>query len=221
MSGKGPLGLTAGIAWDLHRASRAGPSGLTARQTDRLHRLLADAKARSPYYRDRLVGVDGADLSRVAPSTKPDLMADSDRWVADPAIAWEVIQEFVSDPHRVGEPSDGHFADAAGIARAQHPHPRLAAGARLFSALAPMPQLVTELNEFSPSMLAGYPSVLAVLDLLAAGPGHAAQDEGSLPGRRSPSGPQATCASTGCPIPLWTGRLRRHNQIHAAESCAR
>lgn len=177
MSVRGPLGLTARIAWDLHPASRAGPSGLTARQTDRLHRLLADAKAASPYYRDRLVGVEGADLSRVAPSTKPDLMADSDRWVADPAVAWEVIQEFVPDPHRVGEPSGGHFAGAAGIARAQRQHPRLAAGARLFSALAPLPQLVTELNAFTPTMLAGYPSVL---DLLAASPGRAAQDGGSL-----------------------------------------
>lgn len=227
MSGLGPLRLTAGIAWDLHRASRAGRAGIMARRTARLQRLVTDARASSPYYRDRLVGVEGADLSRVAPSTKPDLMADFDRWVADPAITWEAIQEFVSDPHRVGEPflgryavwtssgmtgtpgvfvhdakaqavyqalvarlygsviswqligrrlrgrrrtaavfvTGGHFAGAAGIARAQRQHPRLAAGARLFSALAPLPQLVTELNEFSPSMLAGYPSIL---DLLAA-----------------------------------------------------
>ena len=54
---------------------------------------------------------------------------------------------------------------------------RLAAGARLFSALAPLPQLVTELNAFTPTMLAGYPSVL---DLLAASPGRAAQDGDSL-----------------------------------------
>jgi phenylacetate-coenzyme A ligase PaaK-like adenylate-forming protein len=110
VSVRGPLGLTAGIAWDLHRASRAGPPGITARQTARLHRLLADAKATSPYYRDRLVGVDGSDLSRVTPSTKPELMADFDRWIADPAITWEAIQEFVSDPHRVGEPFLGRYA---------------------------------------------------------------------------------------------------------------
>lgn len=227
MSVRGPLGLTARVAWDLHRASRTGPSGITARQTARLHRLLADARATSPYYRDRLAGVVGSDLSSVAPTTKPNLMADFDRWVADPAITWEAIQEFVSDPHRVGAlflgryavwtssgttgtpgvfvhdaeaqgvyqalvarlygsvvswqligrrlrgrrrtaavfVTGGPFAGAAGIARAQRQHPRLAAGARLFSALAPLPQLVTELNEFSPSMLAGYPSVL---DLLAA-----------------------------------------------------
>jgi phenylacetate-coenzyme A ligase PaaK-like adenylate-forming protein len=61
--------------------------------------------------------------------------------------------------------SGGHFAGAAGIARAQRQYPRLAAGSRLFSALDPLPTLVRELNEFRPAMLAGYPSAL---DLLAA-----------------------------------------------------
>ncbi|WP_087872592.1 phenylacetate--CoA ligase family protein [Arthrobacter globiformis] len=227
MSVTGPLGLTAGIAWDLHRASRAGRAGISARQTARLGSLLADARSGSPYYRDRLVGVDGTDLTGVAPSSKQELMANFDRWFADPAIRWEVIQEFIADPRLIGEPflgryavwtssgttgtpgvfvhdaeaqavyqalvarlyasavswqlirrrlrgrrrtaavfvTGGHYAGAAGMARAQRQHPRLAAGARLFSALAPLPQLVTELNEFAPSLLAGYPSAL---DLLAA-----------------------------------------------------
>jgi phenylacetate-coenzyme A ligase PaaK-like adenylate-forming protein len=59
----------------------------------------------------------------------------------------------------------GHFAGAAGIARAQRQYPRMAAGSRLFSALDPLPTLVRELNEFRPALLAGYPSAL---DLLAA-----------------------------------------------------
>ncbi|HET6530001.1 MAG TPA: AMP-binding protein [Actinoplanes sp.] len=57
----------------------------------------------------------------------------------------------------------GHFAGAAGLARAQRQHPRLAAGSKLMSALDPLPKLVAELNGFAPSLLAGYPSVLSLL----------------------------------------------------------
>lgn len=48
MTGLGPLRLTAGIAGDLHRASRAGRAGIMARRTARLQRLVTDARASSP-----------------------------------------------------------------------------------------------------------------------------------------------------------------------------
>ncbi|MFI7741759.1 phenylacetate--CoA ligase family protein [Kocuria rhizosphaericola] len=264
MSTGGPLGRAVGVAWDLHRASRAGPAGIAARQADRLAGLLEHARGASPYYRDRLTEVGGTDLTAVAPSTKPELMADFDRWVTDPVVTRAAVSEFVSDPDRVGERlldryavwtssgttgtpgvfvhdaqaqavyqaltvrlyasvvsgqligrrlrgrrrtaaifvTGGHFAGAAGIARAQREHPRLAAGSRLFSALDPLPHLVAELNDFAPSLLAGYPSVL---DLLAA-----EQAAGRLrlrPAlllaggeRLGPSARQRMGAAFGCPV---------------------
>jgi phenylacetate-coenzyme A ligase PaaK-like adenylate-forming protein len=57
----------------------------------------------------------------------------------------------------------GHFAGVAGMQRAQRRYPRLARGARLLSALDPLPVIVDELNSFQPSLLAGYPSVLELL----------------------------------------------------------
>jgi phenylacetate-CoA ligase len=57
----------------------------------------------------------------------------------------------------------GHFLGNTMMARRSRTMPWRAKTQRLFSALAPTPQLVRELNAFQPVMLGGYPSALEVL----------------------------------------------------------
>ena len=57
----------------------------------------------------------------------------------------------------------GHFLGNTMMARRHHPMPWRAKTQRLFSALAPVAELVDDLNAFAPVMLSGYPSALDVL----------------------------------------------------------
>lgn len=57
----------------------------------------------------------------------------------------------------------GHFLGNTMSARRNRALPWRAKTQRLFSALAPLPELVHDLNAFQPVMLAGYPSALEVL----------------------------------------------------------
>jgi phenylacetate-CoA ligase len=57
----------------------------------------------------------------------------------------------------------GHFQGAASMARRHLTNPRRKRTARMFSALAPLPEIVEGLNNYQPAMLAGYPSTLTLL----------------------------------------------------------
>jgi phenylacetate-coenzyme A ligase PaaK-like adenylate-forming protein len=57
----------------------------------------------------------------------------------------------------------GHYAGYAITKRVRRQHPRLAKRNRTFSVLAPLPELVRELNEFQPTVLNGYPNAITVL----------------------------------------------------------
>jgi phenylacetate-coenzyme A ligase PaaK-like adenylate-forming protein len=57
----------------------------------------------------------------------------------------------------------GHFQGVASIKRRHLENPRREKTARMFSALAPLPEIVAGLNEYQPAMLAAYPSSLALL----------------------------------------------------------
>ena len=57
----------------------------------------------------------------------------------------------------------GHFQGIASMKRRHLENPRREKTARMFSALAPLPEIVTDLNEYQPAMLAAYPSSLALL----------------------------------------------------------
>ncbi len=57
----------------------------------------------------------------------------------------------------------GHFGGAAGFAWRQRTQPRLARFRRLVTVLDPLSDQVKALNEFRPSILAGYPSAIALL----------------------------------------------------------
>ncbi|MCS7101042.1 MAG: AMP-binding protein [Burkholderiaceae bacterium] len=58
----------------------------------------------------------------------------------------------------------GHFAGAASVERLRRNFPWLAGRVRVFSLLAPLPQLVAQLNDYAPTLLATYPTAA---DLLA------------------------------------------------------
>lgn len=57
----------------------------------------------------------------------------------------------------------GHFQGIASMKRRHLENPRREKTARMFSALAPLPEIVKGLNEYQPGMLAAYPSSLALL----------------------------------------------------------
>ncbi len=57
----------------------------------------------------------------------------------------------------------GHFQGAASMRRRHLENPRREKTARMFSALAPLSEIVDGLNKYQPAMLAAYPSSLALL----------------------------------------------------------
>ncbi len=85
------------MTWDRAR--------IAAHQRDALRRLLAHAKASSPFHARRLAGVevdafDLADLARLPVMTKSDMMSNFDDVVADRAITHEAVEAHIS---RTGE----------------------------------------------------------------------------------------------------------------------
>jgi phenylacetate-coenzyme A ligase PaaK-like adenylate-forming protein len=57
----------------------------------------------------------------------------------------------------------GHFAGVVSWERLRRSHPWVAALARTFSVLAPLPQLVAELSQWQPTIVASYPTTLLLL----------------------------------------------------------
>jgi phenylacetate-coenzyme A ligase PaaK-like adenylate-forming protein len=57
----------------------------------------------------------------------------------------------------------GHFAGVVSWERLRRAHPWVAALARTFSVLAPLPQLVAELSKWQPAIVASYPTTLLLL----------------------------------------------------------
>jgi len=58
---------------------------------------------------------------------------------------------------------DGHFASVVAFERARQLNPWLGATSRSFSFMQPMAELIAQLNDFAPSVLATYPSMAWVL----------------------------------------------------------
>ena len=92
--------------WTLRQfgPSRASAAQLRAVQERRLRKLLRFAAGRSPFYRDRLRGLDldRCPLTAVPPTNKSELMADFDRVVTDPAVRRADLERFVDDSDNVG-----------------------------------------------------------------------------------------------------------------------
>ncbi|MGN6576049.1 MAG: hypothetical protein ACTHKG_10185 [Nocardioides sp.] len=98
-------------AWDLMSAERAGPTGLTRRSERRLRALVEHARLASPFYQRLYDGLpaSGPALADLPPVTKPQLMADFDSWVTDPAVTIAGVREFVADRTRIGTPYLGRY----------------------------------------------------------------------------------------------------------------
>lgn len=89
-------------AWRLRR----GPSALhDARRQARLARLIAFARAHSPFYAALYADLPDAvgDLRILPPVAKRELMERFDEWVTDPGVTRESVDAFVADPARIGE----------------------------------------------------------------------------------------------------------------------
>jgi phenylacetate-coenzyme A ligase PaaK-like adenylate-forming protein len=99
-------------AWDAWRAGRAEPATILARQEARLRDLVAFARARSPFYRERYrhLPPNVTELSRLPPVTKPELMASFDAWVTEPAATRTGVEAFMADPEKVGRWYLGRYA---------------------------------------------------------------------------------------------------------------
>jgi len=92
------------LLWDILRAGRGRPEDTVLRQQARLRRLVAYARSRSPYYRERCAALprDIGDLRALPPVAKSDLTANFDGWATDPAVTREAAEAFVGDPTRIG-----------------------------------------------------------------------------------------------------------------------
>ena len=101
----------AGLAVDLIRAQRGGAPALARRRAARLDTIVSCARSRSVFYRRHYSGQTPGRvrLEQLPPVTKPELMARFDEWVADPAVTRAVVEAFVADPARVGQPLLGRY----------------------------------------------------------------------------------------------------------------
>jgi len=219
--------------WGLHvqqawSAMLSGPEGIARLQRQRVGELLAHAHAHSAFYRRHHAVRDRREppeLCELPSVDKRTLMADFDDWVTDPAVRFDEVARFISDPVRIGEPYlgrytiwtssgstgspgvfvqdeealaiydalltarfpsagaaftplqtlaaggrfamvaalGGHFAGVVSWERLRREYPWMRAVTRAFSVLAPLHELVAQLDDFRPTVLAGYPTTLLLL----------------------------------------------------------
>ncbi|SCK28043.1 Phenylacetate-coenzyme A ligase PaaK, adenylate-forming domain family [Variovorax sp. HW608] len=99
------------IAMDVAMASHASRDALEERRRQRLRRLLAWARERSPFYGRVLRNhdVDRVRLEDLPVARKCELMSHFDQWVTDPAIRLDGLCRFVSDASRIAEPFLGRY----------------------------------------------------------------------------------------------------------------
>lgn len=79
--------------------------------------------------------------------------------------AWNVLSGIARRGLRVAAlfAGGGHSGAAAALESARRHNPLFARWFRVFSVLRPLPELVSELNDFQPTALEGYPSALVLL----------------------------------------------------------
>ncbi len=91
---------------------RWAPERIRALQQRRLRALVAWAKARSPFYAERLrdVDPDRFELAQLPTLTKAEMMADFDRVVTDRRLRRADLEAFIADPGRLGRWYFGEYA---------------------------------------------------------------------------------------------------------------
>ncbi|MDT7836765.1 phenylacetate--CoA ligase family protein [Aquabacterium sp. OR-4] len=87
-------------------AAGDSPARLARHQAQRLAALLTHAQQASPWWRERLRGIDPArtPLHALPVSRRGELMADFDHWVTDPALRLAELRAFTADASRIAEP---------------------------------------------------------------------------------------------------------------------
>ncbi|MGO4193586.1 phenylacetate--CoA ligase family protein [Arthrobacter sp. YAF17] len=109
---RGVSGTMVGIAWDIWRAEREGPEGISRRQRARLAELVGFARSASPYYRHlyRDVPDDVADVRQLPRVGKRELMENFDDWVTDPHITLaRLASDVLSDLSHLGSFYRGQY----------------------------------------------------------------------------------------------------------------
>ncbi len=91
---------------------RRRPEAILELQQRRLKALVAHARKHSPFYAERYrhIDPDRFRLADLPPVTKAEMMTEFDRFLADPRLKRAEIEEFVSDPSRLGEWYLGEYA---------------------------------------------------------------------------------------------------------------
>ncbi len=102
--------LAGSAALDALSASAASREHIEHLRAERLARLLAHARTRSPAWRS-LLGHAGATppLCELPVMTKRSLMDDFDRWVTDPAVTIGSVREFIADRDLAGQAYLGRY----------------------------------------------------------------------------------------------------------------
>jgi len=98
-------------AIDARRATAGGPEAVARRARAREREIVRWARTASPVFRERWRGLppDIERLDMVPPSTKPELMARFDDWVADPAVTLAALRPWLADPANVGRLYRGEY----------------------------------------------------------------------------------------------------------------
>src|SRR5262249_5243158 len=96
----------------LRRAQRRSPEQIHALQQARWRHLLQTASERSPFYRQRLRGIDlrRCQPADIPPLTKADMMAHFDELVTDPRIRKADLERFIADGANEGTYYLGRYA---------------------------------------------------------------------------------------------------------------
>jgi phenylacetate-coenzyme A ligase PaaK-like adenylate-forming protein len=93
-------------------AGRKTPNAIHEVQERRLRRLVAHAKTNSPFYAERFRSIDPArfELSELRPVTKTEMMTHFDDFLTDRSLKRAELEEFMSDPNRLGQWYRGRYA---------------------------------------------------------------------------------------------------------------
>ncbi len=96
----------------LGRVARWAPPSVQQVARNRLRRLLRIAASNSPFYREKLRGIDldRAELTSLPVSTKEELRSEFGRALTDRRIHRSAIEDFIADPKNLGHWYLGQYA---------------------------------------------------------------------------------------------------------------
>ncbi len=96
----------------IHQRQFLDPEALKSLQRRKLERLVAFARARSPFFRElyRDVPENGFALEDLPPVTKHMMLESFDRYVTDPRLKLGELRRFVTDPANIGRKYLGYVA---------------------------------------------------------------------------------------------------------------